>query len=285
MARSRTYVAVATAVVACALLAPSGASSASAGGPARCPSGGTPPPGSTIAGGLEVDGFCVLTHVTIDGGINVEPTPLAQLICCNQNLAILNGSTVDGRVDVGSASGFVTGIDPDTFNLTHDRSTIGGRLNFDAAGFLLADATVGGGITKNGAFDWSLVCGGDPGCFGTDLLCGSDVFGNVTIGDTNSEEVFLGDPKEPLFPNGDCAGNAIHGSVLLRDTNFSVAGAEPAEIEGNAITGTVKLDHSTVEVNENTIGGGLLCSNGSVVRPPVSPDLPGNSVHGTDSCG
>jgi hypothetical protein len=33
-----------------------------------CPTGGVPAPGSTVNGGLVVDGNCTITHVTVNGG-------------------------------------------------------------------------------------------------------------------------------------------------------------------------------------------------------------------------
>src|SRR5262245_40163036 len=87
------------------------ASSATAVAGAKCPSGGTPTPGSTITGGLEVDGVCTLTNVTISGGITVDPTPLAQLSLFIRNLAVLNGATVNGEIVVESGSALVAGFD------------------------------------------------------------------------------------------------------------------------------------------------------------------------------
>jgi hypothetical protein len=285
MLRTAISLAAATVVAAIAVGAAPGVAHAGTA-PIRCPSAGTPPPGSTVMHGLEVDGLCTLTHVTVNGGVSVDPTPLAQLICCIQNLALLNGSTVNGEVTVRSGSGFVTGIDGNTFNLTHDRSTINGRITFHSGGFLLVDATVKGGVNKNGAYDWSLVCGDDPSCFGMDHVCESNIFGNITVNDTNTEQVFIGDPIDFRFPNGDCSGNTIHGSVTLQDTNFVSADNEPAEIEGNVVTGSVRLDHSSAEVYGNTIAGSLLCAYGSVLfpAPPSDPSGTTNMVSGTNTC-
>jgi hypothetical protein len=61
----------------------------------------------------------MLTEGSISGGITVEPTSLAELVCA-QRLAILNGSTVNRGVTSGGLSGLVTGIHPDTFSLTHN---------------------------------------------------------------------------------------------------------------------------------------------------------------------
>jgi len=37
----------------------------------QCPSGGTPPPGSTVDGGLDVDGVCIADQITVNGGVTV----------------------------------------------------------------------------------------------------------------------------------------------------------------------------------------------------------------------
>jgi hypothetical protein len=196
----------------------------------------------------------------------------------------LNGTTVNGQIIVQAGSGLTAGIDLDTFSLTHDPSTIDGRVTFDEGGFFLADATLRSGIAKRGAFNWHSVCGDDPFCFGVDVLCHSDVRGNLAITDVSTEQVYIGDPGEQGFANGDCAGNTIHGSISMDDTNFVRFDGETSEIEGNAVTGSVHLDHTTAEVNENTIGGSLLCTQGTVIHPPAPYDIPGNTVPGQDTC-
>src|SRR5262245_51328606 len=111
----------------------------------RCPSAGTPAPGSTIAGGLEVDGFCTLTDVTVNGGLNVDPS------FALTNGAFLNGTSVNGGLVVGAGSGFTTGWDLETGNLTHDHSTINGGISTtDLGALVVADTTIRGGFTMNG---------------------------------------------------------------------------------------------------------------------------------------
>ena len=275
------------AAVAVAALAVFGQSAQAAPDRLKCPSGGTPAPGSTVTGGVEVDGVCVLTSVTVSGGIVVDETTLEQLLAGGgQNVAALSGATVSGGIVVESGSGLTTGIDLDTFTLTHNVSTIDGRVEFRHGGFFIAEATIRGGIIKDGAFDWHLFCGDDPFCFGTDFVCRSEVIGNISVNDVNSEQVFLGDPVDATFPNGeDCGTNTIHGSILMTNSNFVRFDGEPSEIEGETVTGSVRLDHSTAEVNGNTIGGSLLCANGTVIHPGPPPDPAGNTVRGTDTCG
>ena len=71
MSRKWIGAAVVLAAAVIVALAPSRSAAAST----KCPSGGTPPPGSVIKGGLEVDGFqCNLTGVTVYGGITIDGT-------------------------------------------------------------------------------------------------------------------------------------------------------------------------------------------------------------------
>jgi len=39
-----------------------------------------------------------------------------------------------------------------------------------------------------------------------------------------------------------------------------------------------------LELGGNTIGGSLLCTNGTVIHPPPSGDTVGNTVRGRDTC-
>jgi len=70
----------------------------------------------------------------------------------------------------------------------------------------------------------------------------------------------------------------------MKNSNFVRFDGEPSEIEGNTVTGSVYIDHSTAEVNGNRIGGSLVCTNGSVIHGPPAPDVAGNTVRGQDTC-
>jgi hypothetical protein len=102
-----------------------------------------------------------------------------------------------------------------------------------------------------------------------------------------SVQIFVGDPIDFAFPNDDCAGNTIHGSVFFNDSNFvRPFDGEGLELEGNSVTGSVHVDHSTGEVYGNTIGGSLLCTNGTVIHPapPGDPSGTTNNVRGANTC-
>jgi hypothetical protein len=108
------------------------------------------------------------------------------------------------------------------------------------------------------------LCDHEPGCFGGVQLCGLTLYGDVVETNVNFGAAALGDPNEAFpFTDADCAGNTIHGTVLMKDSNFiNPFNGEASEFEGNTVTGSVRLDHSTAEVNGNTVGGSLLCLNG-----------------------
>jgi hypothetical protein len=224
--------------------------------------------------------------VTVSGGIVVEASSTAQVRDCCPNLLILSGSTVNGDVVVEEGSQILAGFDPFSGTVTGERATINGRVTLnDFLGGVLVNTTLRGGLLMNGGYDLPSICDGDPFCFSDFALCGDDVFGNVDVTDNNTlGQVFIGDAHEPFFANGDCAGNAIYGSISMENTNFIRFDGEPSEIEANTVTGSVHLDHSTAEVNENTVGGSLLCTNGTVIHPPAPDDVPGNTVRGQDTC-
>jgi hypothetical protein len=269
----------------CMIAAPSAAASAVT----RCPSGGTPPPGSTIRGGLEVDGFqCNLTDVTVYGGITVEPTgagdfPIGYLS--------IDGSTVYGGIVVNGGA-LDVGVDGFySFNRTFNPTTINGGIALNQALFFsTADASIHGGLKMNGARDPVPVFGG--GGFPSQM-CASDVWGDVSLRDLSPvqgmfERAFIGDPGEAFYGNGaNCDANTIHGSVFLANTNQrNPFTGEGSEIEGNTVTGSVHVDHSTAEVWANTIGGSLLCTNGTVIQPPApgDPSSENNIVNGANTC-
>jgi hypothetical protein len=271
-------------LAAAAVLAGAFASSTHAAAKAKCPSGGIPAPGSTVMGGLEVDNICVLTDVTIYGGVTVDPVPVE--LTTVPLLELRSGRVSGGIVVNGGLLGL--GINGDTGELTNQPVTIDGGITLNRPfNYLFAGATIRGGITMNGGYDYSPICDGDAFCFTGDPMCGNNIFGDVTMRDDNTEQVFIGDPGEQFFANADCAGNTIHGSVFMKDTNFvRQFDGEPSEIEGNTVTGSVHVDHSTAEVYGNTVGGSLLCSNGSIIHPPPPDDPSGNTntVNGANTC-
>jgi len=288
----KTRVCLALLIAAAAAFALLLSPAASASGTRTCPGDGTPAPGSTIRGGLEItggnDGYCELHNVTVYGGIVVDPTPDAMLAQFHWNAVNLIGSTVSGGVVVGHNSEVDSNIDFSTFSIIPQRSTISGGLTWNTAlnGFVL-NATISGGVTVNGNGDLTPICGAQVDlCWLNHVFCNTTVTGNVSFSDINHNQDFLGDPEEDqLFTNGACPGNTIHGSLFLRNSNFTrPTDGEPTEFEGNTIDGSVHLDHSTLELGGNTVGGSLLCTNGTVIHPPAPGDFTGNTVRGRDTC-
>jgi hypothetical protein len=287
MLRHRNWIGGVASLAAAAALVTFCAPAASAAPLTKCPSGGTPPPGSTITGGLEVDGFCALTDVTVNGGVVVDPLPVGAdpfVVLELRSGQVRGGIVVDrGLLSLGltSESG---GVTP-----THLPVTVEGGITMNRpVSFGAAGATIRGGVRINGdtSLDAIFGCGGDPFCFASGALCSDDISGNVRVTDVHFNQIFVGDGSgEPFFSNGEsCGGNTIDGSVLMRDTDFVRFDGETSEIEANTLTGSVQIGHSIAEVNENTVGGSLLCTNDAVIHPPAPYDVPGNTVRGRDTC-
>lgn len=269
---------LAAAVAAALLLTPAAGAAA-----IKCPTGGTPAPGSTINGGLEVDGFeCKLDHVTVNGGITVDGNGTGAFPI---GYAALSGSTVNGGIVVNGGAIDIGVDDFFVFNRTHEPSTITGGLRLNHPLFFTsADATIRGGATMDGQRDPTDIFGGPI----PSQLCGNSIFGDVAVTDASHATVYIGDPGEPFYGNGAfCDANTIHGSVFLTNSNFTNPNnGEGQEIEGDTVTGSVHVDHSTAEVFSNTIGGSLLCTNGSVMQPPLpgDPSSSPNTVGGVNTC-
>lgn len=248
----------------------------------KCPTGGTPPPGSIIRGGLEVDGFqCNLTGVTVYGGITIDGSDATGSGEFPIGYLSIDGSTVYGGIVV-NGGGIDVGVDNfDSFDRTFNPTMIYGGLRLNhGAFFTTADATIHGGITMNGTRLPRV---------STSQMCATQVFGGVTVRDLDDiTRVFIGDPGEPFYNNGaNCDSNTIHGSVsLINSTRVNPQTHEGSEIEGNTVTGSVHVDHSVAEVWANTIGGSLLCTNGTVIQPPLpdDPSQSNNTVNGQNTC-
>jgi hypothetical protein len=197
----------------------------------------------------------------------------------------IDGSIVNGGITV-NGGGIDVGVDNfDGDNRTFNPTTINGGLRLNHAWFFTtADATIHGGVTMDGIRDPSTV-----GAAVLSQMCGSEVFGDVTVRNLDDVlRIFLGDPGEAFYANGAfCDGNTVHGSVsLVNSTRVNPVTHEGSEIEGNTVTGSVHVDHSVAEVWANTIGGSLLCTNGTVIQPPLPDDVSqaNNVVNGLNTC-
>jgi len=254
-----------------------------------CPRDGEPFAGSTITGGVEVSGGrCRLDNVTVYGGIIVDPTP--ESAGFNDNFARVGfESTVYGGISVGHGSRLGVGIVYATGEVNTGTRIYGGITANEAFGLDIEFATVRGGVTLNGLEDFSFLCGSpEDGCYQNTSMCGDNIVGDVHISTPpGADQNFLGDPGEQFWTNANCDANTINGSVFLTNSNFiNPFDGEASEIEGDLVTGSVHIDHSTGEVYGNTIGGSLLCTNGSVIQPPAEGDPSGstNTVRGANTC-
>jgi len=228
-----------------------------------CPSGGTPAPGSTVKGGLEVDGTCILNNVTVNGGITVDATG---------HLQFYNGSTANGGITVNPGGELdVNALTNGNGTPTGTTSTINGGINFNSGTVGGSDAdiwtaTIHGGFNFTGNFPLF-----SNNTFNFPVICGNDISGAVTVSNvTTFGTLFFGDPDGP----GGCPGNTIHGSLSLTNTAST---ASQDEFESNTISGSVFLNASKTQLNGNTIGGNVNCTNGAVILPGEAGDPASNT--------
>lgn len=239
----------------------------------QCPSGGTPPPGSTVDGGLDVDGTCIVDQVTVNGGIIILEGGHLQLTSSTVNGGIV--TLPCGEIDVNAVTGGVG-------TPTGTTATINGGIDITASAvcttlgaFSDADiynAQIDGGISMTGTF------APGPLVFAP-YVCGNTIKGSVDIDDVTVTQVVtfegaIGDPNAPAFP---CPGNTITGS-------FHMSHSSVFAVESNTIGGSALLGASSLELNGNTINGSLRCTDGTVILPPDPGDPSGNTVHGSNSC-
>jgi hypothetical protein len=220
-------------------------------------------PGTVINGGLEVVGQCLLTGVTINGGIQID----------SKGHLTLYGSTVNGRTEVKPGGEFDSNFpekgQPNNLN--------GGVTATNSIDMDIHGGTIHGSVVFNGM---------TPGTGAIVSLCGVDLRGTLTI-----ENILPG----PLarFPNGaqigdsdanpdyaaPCTPNSISGSVQIR----SNPGAR-IEVETNTIGGSVQITDSSPSVTANTIGGSLQCHEDGTLGHWDADDSNSNNVHGSNSC-
>ena len=223
------------------------------------------PPGTVFNGGLEVVGQCVLTGVTINGGVQID----------SKGHLTLYDSTVNGRTDVAPNGEFDSNFPekglPNTLN--------GGMTSTNPIDMDLHGDTIRGNVVFDGM---------TPGNGAIVSFCGVDLRGNLTV------KNFLPGPFAN-FPNGaqigdsdvnpdyaaPCTPNRISGSVQIRNNDPRAR----IELETNTIGGSVQITDSNPSVTGNTIGGSLQCHEGATLGHWDADDMNTNNVHGTNTCG
>jgi hypothetical protein len=262
--RSRMRVGVVISVMA-ALMVAASIATVQAANPAKrniCPPASLP--GAVINGGLEVVGQCVLTGVTINGGVQID----------SKGHLTLYASTVNGRTDVK----------PDgEFDSNFPEKGQPNNLNGGVTSTKSIDMDIHGG-TINGNV---VFAGMTPGNAAIVSFCGVHLRGSLTL------ENFLPGPFA-RFPNGaqigdsdanpdyaaPCTPNTISGSVQIRNNDP----AARIELETNTIGGSVQITDSNPSVTGNMIGGSLQCHEGATLGHWDADDTNTNNVHGSNSC-
>ena len=236
----------------------------------QCPSGGTPPPGSSVDGGLDVDGVCIADRITVNGGVTVEEGGHLQLTSSTVNGGIItlpcgeldiNATTLGAGVPTGTTSTINGGIDIAAGAVC---TTPGAFSDVD-----IYTAQIEGGISMTGTFPlnfFPFICG--------NTVNGSVHLDNVTVTPIGVFEGTIGDPNSALRS---CPGNTITGSLHMSHSSVFA-------VESNTIGGSVLLSADTLELNGNTIGGSLRCSDGTVILPGEPGDPTGNTVKGKNTC-
>lgn len=238
--------------------------------PGPCPSVFTPLPFTTVTGGLQVDGSCILNNVTVQGGIEVLSSGGLELENCN----VSDGIVVEpgGELDAGQTLGGGISVDP-----PGSPNTISGGITIDAASnFNLFGATVSGGVTVTGTIT------------GNATICADTITGDVVLTDAtfNGFIAFAdADDAESVFPTKQCTSNTITGSVDI--VNSKSNENNWLDFEQNNITGDVVVLNSTTEFGGNTVSGDAFCDAASTIIPQgfaTPTDIITNVVVGLDNC-
>lgn len=223
----------------------------------------TPPPGSSVNGGLDVVGICIVNQVTVNGGITIESGGHLQLTSSTVNGGIV--TLACGEIDVNATTNGVG-------TPTGTKSSVNGGIDITAndvcppGAFSDADiwtAQIQGGISITGSFLPTT----------TPYICNNQFKGNIAIHNVTAPTGFtFGDPDE----NG-CVGNTVTGAFILSDSTLF-------KVESNVIGGSALLmGNNMLEFNGNTIGGSAKCSSGTIIVPGEAGDQP-NTVHGSNQC-
>ena len=227
-----------------------------------CPSGSVPLPGTTVSNGLRVDGRCVLEDVTVNGGVVVGTGGDLEVESSSVNGGIVVARCGELDIDLAdhtAPSGATSTINGDII--------IQASTSCSSPAFSDVDiwtARINGQVSITGDY------------LGGPSICGNEIAGDVTLDHLTAAHPFwVGDPDGAFG----CPGNTIGGTLSVNNSSASVL-----EVESNTVAKSVLLSGSTLELNENTIGGDLKCSNGTVILAGEDSDPLGNTVRGTNTC-
>jgi cytoskeletal protein CcmA (bactofilin family) len=229
-----------------------------------CPSGGVPAAGTTINGGLVVDGNCTITGVTVNGGVLIKGTGHLSLY----------KSTVNGGVDAEPRGEFDSNSFP---TIPGGANTLNGGVSAKRP----VDMDLTGGIIRGGVhfFGQSPPA---PGFIDRFTVCGVHIQGDVTAEHLlmSRNGANIGDPgAEATDFTALCDGNTISGSVRIKNNPGS-----RIELEGNTIGGSVEIFNSEPSVSGNTIGGSLQCHEHAKLHVWDSDDTNVNTIRGANRC-
>jgi hypothetical protein len=207
-----------------------------------------------VKGGLEVDGACVLSNVTVKGGVTVD---------AGAGLGFLGGA-IKGGITINSGGEFDLNAVLGIGSPTNTSSTIDGGVTLNRPkDFDLWNTTINGGVN---------VANMTTGFF-QPAACGNTINGGYSQSNS-SLFTTVGDPEGLAEGSAFCPGNTIQGGVNV--TNQTV---NKIELEGNTITGSVALDGSIVEIAGNSITGRINCSNGTTLVATAPPDPPSQACN------
>lgn len=214
----------------------------------QCPAAGT-----TVMGGLVIAGDCTTSNVTVNGGVVVT----------GGGHLTLYKSTVNGGTTVQPNGEFDSDNPPVANGGNHLNGGVTAANEFDLDIFF---STVQGPVR---------VSGGPlgPGFFVE--FCGSTFQGDLLFENMIGSAGEIGD----TLAAGACPRNSISGGVrIVNDDSHSL------ELEGDTIGGSVEIWSSHPAITGNTIGGSLLCHQGSTIGHYDADDSVANTIHGANTC-
>ncbi len=231
------------------------------GGKTTCPSGSVPASGSTVNGGLIVDGLCKVNNVTINGGVLIKGTGH---LCLSGSL-VNGGMSIQPNGDLDSNFSEL-GCVASGPNRIHGGVTADHPFNIDIIG-----DTIEGAAKFNGMFSAGPVF----------FFCGVTLQGDLMIQNLPTvapplSDFEIGDPGGEGFG---CDGNTIAGSVHVIDSPGS-----RVEVEANTIEGSLLIANSTLSATGNTIGGSLQCHQSGKLVVIDADDTNTNTVGGANHC-